>query len=306
MGRKTKSSRPRGRPSRLPEEQTKFLSSFWSGWDDARAENDRGVVSSFYNNVATAFLEKFGPPGIKLPAEESDISGSLTTEAQGSGGAVSSEFDINVLDPQLRDVGPSITATSHSPASALPPVTQGQLSFSNTPVPSSSEDPQSDWSKTRSVCVYPFFLYASNRYLQFVVGWFNHHGKKNTKTENRDAGMALLNAITNMTLKRPIKPAVLIAYQREHYATRIQEDFEKQWAVSCAEWKEALKTGRTEGCEEPVKVKIRTQVARAAWNRETQEFRDSFTRSLEGQHGATLEVFERKNVLPETPEDYAK
>ena len=112
--------------------------------------------------------------------------------------------------------------------------------------------------------------------------------------------------MTNMTLKRPIKPAVLIAYQREYYATRIREDFEKQWAVRCTEWQEALESGRTEGLEEPVKVKIRTQLARAAWARETQEFRDSFTQSLEGKHDATLEVFERKNELPETPEDYAK
>ena len=183
-----KTGRPRGRPSRLPEEQAKFLSSFWSGWDDARAENDRGIVSSFYNNVATAFLEKFGPPGIKVSAEEPGILESSTTETQESSVAVGSEsgFDINTLDPELQNVGPSNTSTSHSAASTLPPVTQGQPSSSNTPVPPSSKDPQSDWNKTRSVCLYLFFLYLFNRYHQVCCRMVQPPWEK--KHQNRNPG----------------------------------------------------------------------------------------------------------------------
>ena len=70
-------------------------------------------------------------------------------------------------------------------------------------------------------------------------------------------------------------------------------------------WQEALVAGNTEGIEAPLKVKIRTQVARASWERESQEFKDSFIKANEDQHSEILELFERRNELPETPEDYA-
>ena len=167
MGKKT--GRPRGRPSRLPKEQTKFLSSFWSSWDDARAENDRSIVSFFYNDVATKFLEKFGPPGIKLADEELDTSSSLNTEAAGSNGT-GPTFDINKLDPQLRDIGPNNTTTSHASVDPPlpPPVTQdvpSSPSSSKDPLPVPSDASQSDWNKARAVCIFSssFFVFCTHR-----------------------------------------------------------------------------------------------------------------------------------------------
>ena len=118
--------------------------------------------------------------------------------------------------------------------------------------------------------------------------------------------MALLSTITSAAVRKPCKPSVIIAYQREYYDTRIREDFEREWSTSVANWQEAVKSGCTDGLEEPVKVKLRTQVARTAWDRESQEFRDTFSQSVVDQHSLTLGSFERKNEVPETPEDYAK
>ena len=159
---------PRGRLSRLPKEQTKFLSSFWSSWDDARAENDRSIVSFFYNDIATKFLEKFGPPGIKLADEELDTSEHLNAEAQGSNGTHPT-FDINTLDPQLRAIGPNNTTTSHASVDPPlpPPVTQDVPSSSSSedPLPVPSDASQSDWNKARAVCIFfsAFFVFCTHR-----------------------------------------------------------------------------------------------------------------------------------------------
>ena len=137
------------------------------------------------------------------------------------------------------------------------------------------------------------------------MGWFNHHGKKNTKTEAQEAGRALLNAITNVTLKKPVKPGILIAYQREYYDTKIRSEFEEQWEVERTKWREAL-VEKTEGVEEPLRLKVRPRAAKTCWERESQEFRDEFIKTNEEQHNAVLELFDRRNEVPETPEDYAQ
>ena len=149
-------------------------------------------------------------------------------------------------------------------------------------------------------------LHHSDCCVKFIVGWFNHHGKKNVKTEVQEAGSALLSTITNVVVRKPVKSSILIAYQREYYDTRIRERFDEQWHIENVTWQEALNSGRTEGLEAPVKVKVRTQVAKAAWDQETQEFRESFIKANNEQHAAVVELFEQRNELPETPEDYAK
>ena len=140
---------------------------------------------------------------------------------------------------------------------------------------------------------------------KFIVGWFNHHGKKNAKTESQEAGLALLNAISKNNVRKPVKSGVIVAYQREYYDSRIRDDFEHQWNIETTKWQEALIGGNTEGLDPPIKLKVRTQVARAAWDRESQEFKDTFIKANENQHSEILELFERRNELPETPEDYA-
>lgn len=109
-----------------------------------------------------------------------------------------------------------------------------------------------------------------------------------------------------MVVKKPVKSSILIAYQREYYDARIRSEFEDRWLAETTAWQEALESGHTEGLEAPVKVKLRTQVAKAAWERETQEFREDFIRTNEEQHATILELFERRNEAPESPEDYAK
>ena len=137
------------------------------------------------------------------------------------------------------------------------------------------------------------------------MGWFNHHGKKNAKTEVQEAGLALLNAISKTAVKKPVKPGILIAYQREYYDSLIRVDFDRQWEIETAKWQEALVAGNTGDLEPPLKLKIRTQVAKAAWERESPEFKDDFIKTNEDQHNAVLDLFSRRNELPETPEDYA-
>ena len=153
MGKKT--GRARGRPSRIPDAQTKFLAEFWSSWDDARAGNDRTVISSFYNDVATQFLQKFGPPVPRTAEEgftESDTPNAVSEEPTNN----DPTFDINALDPRLRNIGPNNTTVSH-----------GQVTFQLSPpdlddsAPSTStstkptvhpvQPSKNDWGRTRSV-----------------------------------------------------------------------------------------------------------------------------------------------------------
>lgn len=158
MGKKT--GRSRGRPSRIPSEQSKFLASFWSSWDDARAANDRAVVSSFYNDLATKYLEKFGPPGGETPTPAATPSGTPNPDIQRPSD-VDSTFDINTLDPALRNIGPNNPSTSHASTtlSASPPGA-GIISppSSTTPPADPSDVPQNDWGKTRSVSTNDVFL----------------------------------------------------------------------------------------------------------------------------------------------------
>ena len=155
MGKKT--GRARGRPSRLPVEQTKFLASFWASWDDARAGEDRAAISLFYNDVATQFLQKFGPPGAKALEEEASSS-----KAPGAVGGelpiTDPTFDINTLDPTLRNVGPNNTTRSHALVTfpLSPPTSQGETtpSPSTDPPPPASESPKNDWARTRLVCIH--------------------------------------------------------------------------------------------------------------------------------------------------------
>ena len=107
-------------------------------------------------------------------------------------------------------------------------------------------------------------------------------------------------------MRKPIKPGVLIAYQHEFYDSQIRDDFEQQWNIETARWQEALVAGNTGDLGSPVKVKICTQVAKAAWEHKLQEFKDTFMKANEEQHNEILELFEQRNELPETPEDYAQ
>lgn len=146
----------------------------------------------------------------------------------------------------------------------------------------------------------------TNHPLKFIVGWFNHHGKKLAKIEVQGAGLGLLGAITSTLVKKPAKSSIIIAYQREYYDERIRGDFQKEWDRVSAVWNEAVKSGNTQGLEEPVKLKVRTHVAKLAWERESPEFREEFIKSNDEQHTATLDVFERRNEVPVTPQDYAE
>ena len=118
--------------------------------------------------------------------------------------------------------------------------------------------------------------------------------------------MALLSSITNVVVKKPVKPSILIAYQREYYNTRVKKEFEEQWLEETKAWAQAVMSGQTEGVDAPVILKTRTRAAKIAWERESQEFRDDFIKTNQEQHEAILDLFERKNDVPETPEDYAK
>ena len=161
MGKKT--GRARGRPSRIPDEQTKFLSGFWSSWDDARAENDRTIVSSFYNDVATQFLQKFGPPVPKSAEEASSGIVPSTSSAVEQGAAdadTNATFNINALDPTLRNIGPNNTTVPHAqvtfPLQPSPPNAQDHPTLSTSAGSSAlpSQSPKNDWSRTRSVSLH--------------------------------------------------------------------------------------------------------------------------------------------------------
>lgn len=143
-----KTGRNRGHPSRIPEEQTKFLSSFWGGWDEARANRDKNAMSTFYNNVTSQFLEKFGVAPTGTPTVDRDDNDD-TVDVSGPSTEGTSAFDINLLDPELRHIGPSNTVTP--PAAITFPA---QPPTSNTQVPS-SDARQSEWGKTRLVCPHP-------------------------------------------------------------------------------------------------------------------------------------------------------
>ena len=164
MAKKTKCAH--GRPSQLPDKQTKFLSGFWSSWDDARADNDRAIISSFYNDMATQFLQKFGVPTSR-PIEEGPAEPGTSTASNGEPVNVDQTFDINALNPALWNIGPNNMRVLHTQVTfpACPSNTQAHPT-SSTSADSSvppSQPSKNDWGRTRSVSLhvqsnYPIFL----------------------------------------------------------------------------------------------------------------------------------------------------
>jgi hypothetical protein len=113
-------------------------------------------------------------------------------------------------------------------------------------------------------------------------------------------------AILEKNLEKPSRRLTPFhQYLKMYYEERVKDEYTRRFQEATKRFKDATDEERElEIVKEPWAVKIRNEVGKEFWDKETEEFRKEVARVAEDVHAKELEVWEDSKLIAKTPQQH--